>query len=341
MRILIVGSNKIYAIENIYQRKLEQLGMEVMIFTAQNYFYAYYQKSLLNKILYRAGLSGIIIKINKLFRKSVEDFKPKIIWIFKGMEITPATLLWVKRKKIKLVNYNPDNPFIFSGSGSGNTNVTKSIPLFDMHFTYNMEVKKKLEKMLSVSIVYLPFGFDLGDQLYKDCEEQEEIVKVCFAGNPDAKRATFIEKMAVAGIEIDVYGNNWAHFVKNHAIAIHPPVYGREFWMILRRYRVQLNLMRVHNENSHNMRSFEVPAIGGIMLAPDTPEHKLFFEDGKEVFLFSSIDRCVELANTILKLSGIEANKVRKNARERSLHSGYSYSDRAFTALQALKNLED
>ena len=42
--------------------------------------------------------------------------------------------------------------------------------------------------------------------------------------------------------------------------------------------------MRIHNPDSHNMRSFEVPGVGGIMVAPDTKEHRIFFEVGKEIF---------------------------------------------------------
>jgi spore maturation protein CgeB len=339
MRILIVGSDKIYAIENFYKKYLEQRGVEVRLFTAQNYFYLYYQKSLFNKILYRASLSGINTKINRLFRKNTDEFKPDIIWVFKGMEISPASLIWAKSRNIKLANYNPDNPFIFSGRGSGNSNVTHSVSLYDLHFTYNLEVKKKLEQEYQLPTVYLPFGFDLDDQLFRVCEEQEEILKLCFAGNPDAKRADFIENIAKAGIQIDVYGNDWTRYVKNPLISIYPPVYGKEFWKILRRYRVQLNLMRIHNEDSHNMRSFEVPAVGGIMLAPDTREHRMFFEDRKEVFLFSTVRNCVELAHLLLGMPRAEADRIRQMARERSLNGGYRYSDRADTALKALKNL--
>ena len=164
-------------------------------------------------------------------------------------------------------------------------------------------------------------------------------MKVCFAGNPDSKRAGFIENVARAGIEIDVYGNHWSRFVNNPLVVVHQPVYGAAFWKILSRYRVQLNLMRTHNEGSHNMRSFEVPAIGGIMLAPDTQDHRLYFKDREEVFLFSTLDNCVELAHFILSLSKAEAEGIRQNARAKSLFAGYSYKARADTAFQALKFL--
>jgi spore maturation protein CgeB len=339
MRIIIVGSDKIYAIENFYKKYLIDLGAEVFVFTAQNYFYEYYNQSIFHKILYRFSLSGIITRINRLFKENVVQFNPDIIWVFKGMEIRPDSLKWAKNKKIKLVNYNPDNPFIFSGRGSGNSNVTRSISLYDLHFTYNMSVKEKLENEYKMNVCFLPFGFDLDNRLFETCANQEEIVKLCFAGNPDKERAGFIEAMAITGIKIDVFGNDWDRFINNDSITIHPPVYGDEFWKILARYRLQLNLMRPHNEDSHNMRSFEVPAVGGIMLAPDTREHRMFFSDGQEVFLFANLQNAVSMTKIILGMSKSEIERIRNNARSRSLMSGYSYKERTDIVFRTFINL--
>src|SRR5580658_6310246 len=120
MRLLIVGSDKIYAIENYYEKYIAQQGIEVFLFTAQNFFYDYYHHSVINKIIYKAGLSSIVREINDRLKKVVEELQPHVVWVFKGMEITPECLAWIKQKDIILVNYNPDNPFIFSGKGSGN-----------------------------------------------------------------------------------------------------------------------------------------------------------------------------------------------------------------------------
>jgi spore maturation protein CgeB len=339
MKILIVGSDKVYAIENFYKKYLEERGEKVYLFTAQNYFYEYYQRSVLNKILYKASLSGIISKINVLFKTAVDQFRPDLIWVFKGMEITPDSLKWARAQNIKLVNYNPDNPFIFLGPGSGNKNVTDSIPLYDMHFTYNLSIQERLERDFKIRTVFLPFGYDLSDQLFTVCTEQEEITRVCFAGNPDKDRAAFIEQMAGAGIPMDVFGNNWERAVTHPGIRIFEPVYGDDFWKVLRRYRVQLNLMRIHNLDSHNMRSFEVPAVGGIMLAPDTREHRLFFEDGREALWFNGIHEAVEKAKQLLGMQKLSSEEIRKNARERTLRSGYSYKDRTNLALEKLNEL--
>jgi len=339
MRLLLVGSDKIYAIENFYEKYIRRLGAEVSNFTAQNYFYEYYNRSVFNKVAYRVGVSRITRRINKLFIARIEEYKPDVIWIFKGMEIIPDSLRWAKHRGIPLVNYNPDNPFIFTGAGSGNENVKKSIGLYDLHFTYNLEIKNRLEKDYSARTFFLPFGFDLSEELFAECAAQQEVVKLCFAGNPDEKRVQFLKRLAENGIEMDIYGNNWGRYLNHPSIKIFPPVYGDELWKVLRKYRIQLNMMRPHNEMSHNMRTFEVPGVGGIMLAPDTPEHRIFFNDASEIFLFKDLKHCVQLIKEILQLPEEAAISIRKNARLRSLKSGYRYEDRSAAALHEIKKL--
>jgi len=122
-------------------------------------------------------------------------------------------------------------------------------------------------------------------------------------------------------------------------INIFPPVYGVETWKALRRYRAQLNLMRAHNEDSHNMRSFEVPGIGGVMVAPDTPDHRLYFKDQEEVFLFQDVKSCAAIVKKLLDLDVVQVNRIRAEARKRSVYSGYSYKDRSKQLLRYLEQL--
>jgi spore maturation protein CgeB len=338
MRVLGVGSDKVYAIENFYVKYLREYEADIKLFTAQSIFYDYYQRSIINKIIFKIGFSGILNTINDQFKKEVLEFKPEIILVFKGMEIYPESLRWAKSKGIKLVNYNPDNPFIFTGKGSGNKNVTNSIGLYDLHLTYDNDIRERMITEYGIPTGILPFGFEISDELYAECIKHQEIVKTCFLGNPDEQRAAFILQLA-GHMPIDVYGNNWEKFVSHKNITVHEPVYGKDLWITLYRYRVQLNMMRTHNPGSHNMRSFEVPGIGGIGLFPKTRDHATYFENGKEIFLYSDIEECVKQGKALLSLNSDDANKIRLSARLKSLHAGYSYRDRAHQVLQELKQL--
>ncbi len=339
MRVMVVGSDKVYAIENFYVRYLREEGIEVYHFCAQSFFYDYYQRNIINKLLFKAGLSTILQQINRQFDKAIEQFRPDIIWVFKGMEIFPESLSRAKQRNILLVNYNPDNPFIFTGKGSGNKNVTDSIGLYQLHFTYNLSIKKRLEKECQTRTSFLPFGYDIDSEVLAACQEQEEISGVCFLGNPDRQRAALIMEFVKQGIKVDLYGHNWQQFIQHENACFFKPVYGLEFWKTLYRYRVQLNFMRIHNEDSHNMRTFEIPGVGAIQLAPDTPEHRMFFESEREIFLYNNINDCCTKARYLLSLSKEEATVIRNQARQRCMDSGYSYHDRARQALTAMNVL--
>jgi len=328
MKVLIAGAGKKPAIERYFADHLNELGVETRLFAAQNIFFDYYEKNILNKLWFKAGLSNIYDRINKLFRSEIETMKPDIVWVFKGMEIYPESLRWAKEKNIKLVNYNTDNPFIFSGKGSGNQNVIQSISLYDLHLTYDMSIQRRINEEYKISCMLLPFGFEDSNEIYEKCVGQQEVRSLCFVGSPDKKRAEFLEAVG-SELPLAIYGPGWEKFINNPGITIHAPVHGDDFWMTLHRYRVQLNFMRPHNPDSHNMRSFEAPGIGSIMLAPATADHKRYFKEDEEIFLFSNVRECIDKARSLLDLPADKAIAIRRNAREKSIRSGYSYMGRA------------
>jgi hypothetical protein len=256
------------------------------------------------------------------------------------MEIFPESLEWARSKDFSLVNYNGDSPFIFSGKGSGNDNVSNSIGLYDLFLTYNREDKKQMETK-NVRSEILPFGFDLEEDLFQECEQIEEINGVCFLGNPDEDRAKFIIHLAMMNVSIDVYGHNWKRYVSHPNIRICTPVYSADFWRTLRQYRVQLNLMRPHNLSSHNMRTFEAAGVGAIQLAATTEDHQLYFKENEEIFLFKDVESCANKITEIKSFSVQQANKIRKNVRQRSLTNGYSYEERTAQALSFIKTLHN
>lgn len=335
----MVGSDYLWSIERHYVKHLKAINSDTALFPAQNMLDAYLNQSHLRRILYRVNLPWIFNEVNGKLRSSVENFKPEVLLVFKGMEVLPETLNWVKRKGIKLVNYNPDSPFIFSGPGSGNRNVTDSFRLFDAHFTYSQSILKKITDEHAMRGFLLPFASELDEVTYNQNNIPEHHNKVCFLGNPDKNRVAFVKKLSARGIALDVYGNHWNKLLATDSIKAFSPAYADDFWKVIRKYRIQLNMMRMHNVDSHNMKTFEIPAIGGIQLAPDTWEHRGFFEPQREIFLYRSVDDCIEQINFLTSLPAKAADQIRKDARRRSVDSGYSYERRAEFVLAVLKGL--
>jgi len=339
MRVLIVGSNLDYALERYFVKHLSDKGVTVKVFASADQVQTAASKSFSRKVLFRLGLKTGYRKINDELLAEAATFRPDIIWVFKGMEIYPRTLSLLKKKGIRLVNYNPDHPFVFSGRGSGNDNVTNSVKLYDLHFSYHGQVIEQIRHRYNIPVVSLPFGYELTDDAYAEAASQEEINKVCLIGSPDKTRIRIICSIAESGFQVDVYGNNWNKkaFSGYPGVKVYPAVLGQDFWNRLRQYRVQLNIFRKHNIGSHNMRTFEVPAVGGILLSPFNEEQAGYFEVGKEVFYFYDEKDLVQKIGAILAMPKKEIERVRENARRRSLLSDYSYSKRAEIVIETFQ----
>ncbi len=317
-KIMIIGSDHPAALELVFKDQLDRNNFHTTLFPAQTIFLNYYNQSLRNKILFRLGFSRIINNIQESLKSFIILENPAFILVFKGMEVMPSTICWIKARGIKICNYNPDNPFVFSGKGSGNKYVVQSFLLFDFYISYSEEVVNKLLDY-GVRSFKLPFGFDSDGFVYSDLNPDAEIFKCCFLGNADNQRVVFLNGLAKLGLEIDVYGENWDRFDLHITIKVGRAKYGEDFWRTLQMYAVQLNLLRPHNFAAHNMRSFDIPGAGGIMLAPLTGDHRSFFSEENEIFLFDSLSSAFEQANKILKLSFEERLHIRRRARQRAL----------------------
>ncbi|MFQ5446052.1 MAG: glycosyltransferase [Saprospiraceae bacterium] len=339
MKILIAGQFKSWALERHYARYLREYA-EVDTFPAEDIFDDYYRKSFVHKAFFKLGFSAIYQKIARQLLQKAEAFRPDVLFVFKGMRIVPEALKALKSKGIHLANYNPDHPFLFSSRGSGNGNVTRSIGLYDLHLCYSRVVQQRLEREYPVRTAFLPFGYELSAGVFEAASKVGEIPRACFIGNPDRTRVEYLRVLAAAGVPVDVYGHGWAKALPAITnLQIHDAVYGDDFWKKMRAYRVQLNIFRPHNEGSHNMRTFEIPAVGGIMLAPDSPEHRAFFAGSKEIFIYKNKADLIAQAQRILNMPSSAAGAIRQQARQRSLAGEYAYKNRAEEVFVAFRQL--
>ncbi|MEO1257487.1 MAG: glycosyltransferase [Bacteroidota bacterium] len=339
MKILIVGQYRDWAIERHFVRYMSKLA-DVEMYAAEDVFDDWYRKTIFNKISHRIGLSSIQQKIAKELLEKAEAVRPDIIWVFKGMRLIPELLKKLKEKGFKLANYNPDHPFEYATRGSGNENVRNSIGLYDLHFCYSNAVAERIENEFGIKTKILPFGYEIKDELFHEIKNTPEIIKACFIGNPDPIRADHLRALAESGIEMDVYGHSWEKYLSaDSRLRVFDATYKKDFWIKMRAYRLQINIFRPHNIGSHNMRTFEIPAIGGIMLAPDSPQHRAYFNAGKEAFFYQSKKELIAQAKHVLSLSKEAATTIREKARRRSVEGEYNYAGRAKLVVSTFSNL--
>lgn len=340
MKLFIVGASHQWSIESYYLKHLSKIpDLEIKLFSTSDFEATFLNLRFRLERRISPNKNQYYKLLNLYLLDAIEEFSPDVIVMFKGMEVYPQTLLQLKSRGIKLTNFNPDHPFLFVSRGSGNKNVRDSIGSYDLHFCYSLLVKERIEKEYGLPTFYLPFGYELSEDDFKKVEGEKEILKVCFIGNPDAIRAAHLQYLLKQGLPVDVYGHDWEKYLRKSdfsLLTIYPPVFGLEFWRTVRKYRVQLNIFREHNAGSHNMRTFEIPAVGGVQLAPFSSEHADFFKENEEIFFYQSLQELEEKIKFLLHTPISDMEAIRTQARKRSLVSAYSYEARAMQVYETL-----
>lgn len=349
MRLLIYGSRRNQnTVASFFIRNLSSsIQFEILEFPDE---FARLLSLRIYRIIFKLFPVILIRRMDRLFLRQINAFRPTVVLIFKGMEISRASLAEARRKGIRLINYNFDHPYIFFSRGTGNRFVREAIPYYDLHISYSSVIVKDLAQKFKVRTAWIPFGFHLSDEEYDNVVDarRPEINRACFVGNPDELRVATLKRLVENNVPVSVYGFGWEKFLEAGKLieiqtARKPGSFWSdpgEFWRVLRQYRVQLNFFRPHNEGSHNLRTFEVPAVGGILLTPESDEQKFFFKGQTEIFFYTSFDNLLAQCRYLMSADIKEIENVRTRARAKSVSHDYSYPRRTRDLVLLLHNLE-
>jgi spore maturation protein CgeB len=162
---------------------------------------------------------------------------------------------------------------------------------------------------------------------------------VVFAGGGDADRVPYIAALSRAGFRIALYGGYWERFpeTRNLTRGLTSLAVVRE---AVAAARVAICLVRRANRDGVCMRTFEVPAMGGCMLAEKTDEHvALFGPEGETVLYFDSVPEMTDKVSWLLEHDA-ERERLREAAHRLILEGRHTYRDRLETILRLATDRE-
>ena len=129
------------------------------------------------------------------------------------------------------------------------------------------------------------------------------------------------------GPPIALVGGYWSRYTatKPFALGLKDP---NELYTLTASAKVNLCLVRRANRDGHVMRSFEIAAIGGCMLAEDTSEHREIFGNDEEcVYYFRTPAEAAARARMLLD-NADERQRLGRAMRTRILSERHTYTDR-------------
>jgi glycosyltransferase involved in cell wall biosynthesis len=236
-------------------------------------------------------------RLNQDLLKKALEFRPDVVLVVKGALVARRTLQRIKKETgAVLVNYATDDPW---NPAASTRDVIDAIPYYDLYACTKRAIIPDVLAAGCPRATFVPFGYKPAvhypEQPTTAAERARFGSDVVFIGGCDADRVPYFEALvrSLPDVRLHLYGGYWdRHRVLrryHRGFAL-----GRDYRLALGGAKIALALVRRANRDEHAMRSFEIPACGGFMLAERTGEHLEWFEEGREAAYFGSPDELVE-----------------------------------------------
>lgn len=346
MKILIAGDWHSELHEEAMYQALMSLGCKVKKFPWHNYFQSTdnsifdpFKKIWLrfeNKYLW----GWHMLRLNRDLLKFVKEYKPDVVFIYRGTHIFKKTLESIKRfnPKLVLVGYNNDNPFA-PGYGRGVLwrHFIGGLPVLDLALAYRHRNLADYQNAGAKRVDLLRSWYmpDRNFPLALNAEQATQYgCDVVFIGHyePDL-RLNCLEAIVKAGYKLKLYGPpyEWNPILKNNPIlkTLLPVrlVWGEEYNLAINGAKVALVFLSKLNQDSYTRRNFEIPATSTAILSEYTEDLSSMFTEGKEIEFFRDPPELVLKLNRYLA-DNVRRLRIGKAGFERVVSDGHSIIER-------------
>ncbi|MCK6553704.1 glycosyltransferase [Candidatus Binatia bacterium] len=338
-RVLVIGPCGPGQLPESYARAFERLSCDVHRFDSDR---AYFQAGVGagNRWIRRALRSVYWRRINAATVEAAREVRPRLVVAFKGAYLEPATIALVRRELgVPFANYYPDNPYCGipwnpRKTSAQRRNLLDALRAYDHVWIWERGLAHRL-RADGVTASFLPFAAD--PEVFRPgrataCEECGVQHAVAFVGQHSDKREVHVG--AVRRHAVALWGARWERarmaFSDRHVIH-RRPAFGADCARQYAAAGASLNVVDDLNMPGHNMRTFEIPASGGLMVSAYTEEQAELFPEGEAALYYrdpAEIDDCLDRV--------IADPHWAQSLRQRALAiaAGNSYTDRARTMLR-------
>lgn len=340
MRLLLVDTSQFYPSSPMFHEALQELSGETDIefdFVDEAATRSSFEDTIVHKAYYRATRRRPLHyrKFNRELIQRARSFRPDVVLVVKGAHVAPSTLQGLRSIGDSfLVNIATDDPF---NPATNTRELLAGLAHYDLICSPRRAAIPDIQRASGKRVAYVRFGYKPTVHFPDPpglSDESRFSADVAFIGGADADRVPFFERLtrSLPDVKLALYGGGWDK---------HPALRGRHRGFVLgRQFRnaiaaasININLVRRANRDGHVMRTFEVPACGGFMLAERTAEHEELFTEDKHVGYFG------EAAELAEKVSHYLSEPARTKAMAADCHqlvvtTRHTYKDRLLEIIE-------
>ena len=296
MNILIIGKDTQLLWPQHVKDACDNLGHKNKLFLFNNLGIADTVRSFAKKI--SPALSEKFVA--RQLKKSLEKFKPDVVILISAFFIPESLYEAVLDYKKALI-------IGWSGDGFDKTVESKAQACNKLYCTDSFFVERALSYDWAQTS-YLPLAFN--EKIFYKLPNNIRNNEIVFIGNPDKNRTNIVDNiktpLSLVGPKWNL-PNNTVHSVIKKSISINE---------VARLYHNSFGVLNIKQEsnvvNGLNMRSFEAPACGALLIHDNVKDLKRHYISSEEVVVYDSISNL----NDILSEIYIDTKKYEKIARQ-------------------------
>jgi len=300
-KILIVGqTQELGRTEEVYGRGFSNIGCEVQYFTWQDAEPSLRSRSFSDRFAWRFAWKFMAQSANQKLIKLAENFKPDLVFVTSPNLVQPQSIKALQKYGLVFVFFT-DNP-LDSHHTHSNSWIKQGLPLWDALFIWSQELVNQLQNKGLKKVFFHPFCSDVSYHFPK--KSLPPLYDVAFIGNWDASRKREKYLMAISNYRLGIWGSDyWLTRCKEDSLNgfVQGMCDYQNIPNVLGSAKMGLNILRPQNEMGHNIRTFEIPASGTMMLSERSQDLLNLFEEDKEAVYFSSPEELNQKVSYLLQ----------------------------------------
>ncbi len=308
-----------------------------------------------------------IDQLNDRVLNAARRFKPHLVWAEKQEYLRADTVRQLRAGGAVTLHYNPD-PY-FSLSWKRTRLADQCVGEYDVLVVTKRYELDEYRTHARGAVIYSPLGYDPIGHAPPPHRVENPREKVVFVGGWEPRRERLLSAAAESTSDVAVWGYGWniaqrSRFDPLRALRLGRLTPGRRVYLgapqrglapamragegsngeiyeeryanVVAGSKISLGFLRELNPDQHTTRSFEIPAIGGFMLADRSDDHREFFEEGLEAEYFSTDNEFRDKVKFYLANEAAR-QRIACAGHRRCMTSGYSYDDRIRAVMQELE----
>jgi spore maturation protein CgeB len=307
-----------------------------------------------------------IERLNAEVVSAAKAHQPRLVWAEKQEYLYPETIERLRAMGAVVAHYNPDPYFTLDWKRTPLADAC--VKLYDVLVVTKRYELEAYRKEARGKVIYSQLGYDKVGHAPPAAPVSNPQDKVVFVGGWEPRRERLLASAKSVTPDVAIWGYGWriaqgARLYPLRALRLGRLTPGRRVYLgepvpvlrdaikegegsngeiyedgyarVVAGSKIALGFVREVCPDEHTTRTFEIPAIGGFMLADRTPEHLELFTEGEEAEYFGSDEEYLDKLRYYLANDSAR-ERVALAGHTRCWSSGYSYDDRIKAVMTAL-----